>query len=420
MGTFSLKAAIDSSIGWLVHSGIRNADPQREGFGGFNRAYDRRRRTYDLIYCEATGYALSLLVPLSRWFGEKAYLKMAADGAEFLLQHQDDNGEQTRGAFHYGHYPADGGRETQFYSFDTAICLSGLLGLHSQSREDRYLKAALQAGHWLVSQAQKSDGSFRAMYNSRVGQWDQECLKQVWYGDGGCLHAKNAIALFKLHAATGVSTFSTAAEAVCRWVLRLQGEAGFFRAKEEESYVFTHAHCYATEGILYAYRATGTSELLDATLKAGEWLLSKQEHDGALRAAYHVPLYRDVTWRPDEEGNIQLRAGKFLRRIISQEKRSDAVAQAARIWMALYLLTAETKFIQAAEKAAAFLLSIQIQDGEDVNSVGGIPFACYDMGPHRRISRLQTAWSVMFTIHALQALRDLHEGKRPSIVDDIF
>jgi len=420
MDTLSLKAAIEKSIEWLVHSDIRNTDPQREGFGGFNRAYDRRRRTYDLIYCEATGYALSLLVLLNRWFQKKDYLKMAADGAGFLLQHQNDNGEQIRGAFHYGHYPVGGGREAQFYSFDTAICISGLLDLYGQNGEERYLKAALQAGHWLVSQAQKPDGSFRAMYNGRVGQWDQERLKQTWYGDGGCLHAKNAIALFKLQAATGVSAFGNAAEAVCRWVLRLQGKAGFFRAREEESYVFTHAHCYATEGILYAYRATGSKEFLDATLKAGEWLLSRQERDGALRVAYHVPLGRDVTWRPDEEGNIWLRAGKLLRGIISQEKRSDAVAQAIRIWMALYLLTAKTKFMQAADKATAFLLSIQIQDGEDSHSVGGIPFACYNIGPYRRNSRLQTAWSVMFAIHALQALRDLREGRRPSIASDIF
>ena len=88
--------------------------------------------------------------------------------------------------------------------------------------------------------------------------------------------------------------------------------------------------------------------------------------------------------------------------------------------MALYLLTAESKFMQAAEKGIAFLLSIQSQDGEDLNSVGGMPFACYDIGPYRKISRLQTAWSVMFTIHALQALKDLREGKRPPIAGDIF
>jgi len=380
-------------------SNIRQHDPALKGYGGFYRLYDRRRKNYDLLYCEITGYAISLLTLLHRRHRNSLYLEAAQAAGDFLLRCQ--LGEQEGGlggAFPYSYGSLDNGRNDEIYAFDTAMCLSGLVDLYAETGEKRYLESARAAGEWLIHQAQNEDGSFQAMYNRETKTGGGGKLARVWYGDRGCLHAKNAIGLMKLYRATEEAAYRNAGEKVCWWVLKLQRPDGAFRAKENEKYVFTHAHCYATEGLLYAYFATGVPEFGEAARRAGKWLLSKQTGRGFFYNQYDLPVTQEITYSA-QIGNLGQRLRHVVARLWIKEIRTDAVAQAARIWVLLYQLTNEERFLRAAYRAARFLMDMQVMAG-DSNALGGIPFCQWQCLWRRTTSHNLTAWSTMFALHA--------------------
>ncbi len=78
----------------------------------------------------------------------------------------------------------------------------------------------------------------------------------------------------------------------------------------------THPHCYATEGFLYAYHVTKRKDFLEVTKKASGWLNDIQNDDGSFYRIYSSGKNDDV--KPMEEN-----------------KTSDAIAQATRIWKLL-------------------------------------------------------------------------------------
>src|SRR5207249_2965868 len=159
----------------------------------------------------------------------------------------------------------------------------GMARLAVTSGEKRYLDSALAAGRWLLGM-QRPDGSFRAM-SAADGARDNP---GGFFGDGSCIHAKNAIALLELHAVTRETHFQEAARRVCSYTLTLQDSDGFVWSTPEREYVFTHAHAYACEGLIHAGSALGEPKFTEAAGRGIARLAAKQRREGCWRSHYKI------------------------------------------------------------------------------------------------------------------------------------
>jgi len=370
------------AINWLVHSDIRNKTRDEVIRGGFNLGYDLRKKSYSLAYCEITGYAISLLVDLYHLEGNRDFLDFAVQAGEFLLgmQYKGEN-QKISGAFPRGYSFPQKEIVHDLYSFDTAICISALVDLFRETNEQRFLTSAKVAGDWLANQMQYDSGAFRAMYNYQTQDFAQI---NKWFGDGGCLHAKNAIGLLKLFDATGNPRYKESANKVCDWILKLQKRNGAFKATENESHTFTHAHCYATEGLLYAHLTLNNEKYLHAVKESAKWLIQAQNRDGS--------LYRH-----------------YDKHVLLPTKTTDATAQAARIWIILHYLTGEKDYLDAARKSAKFLVDMQCQENNDPNAYGGLFYQLREFWKLRYVYPVINTWPLIFTMHVLYAFKNVNK-----------
>jgi len=258
-------------------------------------------------------------------------------------------------------------------------------------KENKYLTAAKKSTNWLINKMQNSDGSFLAKYDGETGKKTYNSFS--FEGDRGCLHAKHAIPLLKLFNLTGEDKFKNSAIKVCNWVLKLQNKNGAFWANEHRKYIFTHAHCYATEGLLYAYYNLNSKEYLDAAVKAAEWLLNVQNKDGSFYKEFY---------------NKQKKIRIIFRKVFPF-KVTDATAQAIRIWIILYKLTGLKKYFKASKKALQFIKSMQCKESVNLGKFGSIYYQCVDFPGYRHLSPEIKSWPTMFSIQACQFLKYIED-----------
>lgn len=398
MNHCEISEHINLASNWLSQSGIRNSAQNTPIFGSFNRQYDCTHKTYDLVYNEITGYGISTLVYLYLYTGNQQHLQMAIEAADYLLSIQclDSTLEEYGGIPHS--LSLDGSQcNQQYYTFDNAMCLQGLIDLYILTNNERYLNGSSLIADWLLIM-QIANGSFLAMYDAETKL--KEHPSQLFAGDQGCLHAKHAIGLLKLADASGSNKYDESAKKVCDWVLSLQRENGAFWANPSRRYVFTHAHCYATEGLLYAYHILERDEFLQAALKAGEWLLQAQKSDGAL-----LKNYSDKT----------VRIHRRIMKSFSATRVTDATSQVVRIWCILYSLTGDKKFLEGAKRAIAFLTTMQCLDSSDAGMRGGFYYQITKSPFRKTFSNIMPAWCTMFALQAMYYYQMMKQEGRKSV-----
>lgn len=390
-------AAVDLALNWLVHSDVRHANGDQVVRGGVNRGYNWRQRSYPFVYSEITGYAVSTFVNAYRWTDDESYVVLARQSADFLLGVQDLDGKDVvRGAIPHGLSLPDLELRRQYYSFDAAMCLQGLLDLNAIQSAQELQSSAQAIGDWLLGRMQQDNGAFLSMYDAETDEWRH--AGEDFFDDDGCLHAKHAIGLLKLGHVTGDDRYTVAAKRVCDWVLGLQDDDGAFRATGRLRQVVSHPHCYATEGLLFAHYALGTERYLEAARRAGKWLLKGQNRDGSINIAY-----KRRWWR----------MGRRLTEKFFPRRVTDATAQAIRIWLILYYLDGDHRFLDACHRARGFLYRMQCTSSLDRNAVGGFYF--WPGHP------MMFTWCTMFALNTLYALEHVNrEEGYQQIIAELF
>ncbi|MCX5815372.1 MAG: hypothetical protein NTX75_03905 [Proteobacteria bacterium] len=403
-----INQSVHRGLKWLVDSDIRIKDQSSPLFDSVCGSYNTRNRSYPFVYCEITAYAIQFLLRAAKWFQNKDLVLLAKAGGDFLMRTQHNESDcNVSGAIPYGFSLPDKQKIEKYYSFDSAICMSALVELYEVLGDESYLKSAIRICTWLEVLQEQSGffhfGHTKDGYKPKLTDW---------YGSGGCLHAKNAIGLLKLYNATQERRLVNAAERVLEWGLTLQLKNGAFRVNKECNYIFTHACCYAIEGLLYGYSVLGKPHYLRACIHAASWLLGSQNSDGSLSQYYgpNIECYlADIKW--------PLRK---LRKVVVP-RETGATAQAMRIWLALYRETGDKAFDAAAHKAGQFILRMQSQVMSDPNSFGGFHSSCDSLWLFHRLSHYQYAWTDMFACHALNVLDDkTNYPNFNSIVDELF
>lgn len=383
----------DKAFNWLkeyqmIHDG--------EWAGGFWHSYNLNTQTRPFIHSEMAGYAASLLTNLYKQDGSDVTLELAVSVGDFLTRIQ-----ALAGAFPFGIYPGRENRiEQKYYSFDAAVCASGLANLYLACGKEQYLDAIKEATNWLIKVMQNKDGSFKACWDAN----QEKFLKlRTFSGDRGCIHAKNAIALLKVAKITRGQAPILHARKVCDWVISLQDEDGAFWANDLKNLVFTHAHCYAVEGLLYAGNRLGESKYLEAAVKAAQWLRLVQNRDGS--------FYRNYKLK---------KLGREKIDSLFPVKATDATAQAVRIFIAVALLEKEKVFFEAAKRGINFLSIMQCHSS-DSNADGGFYYQLRDFLGLRRFNPSLMTWCTQFALSAISMFHRKEQYKDFSeAVEEIF
>lgn len=398
-----MKEHINSAIKWLTKSGVRNNDKTKLSFGGINNGYDCSIKEHPFVYSEITGYAISTFLNIYKWTERGEYLQYAEDAAKYLLRIQClEKTKEEYGAIPHSLTLPQLKIAKKYWSFDNAVVLQGLANLYTITKDEQLYEACIKIGGWLVNHMQSEDGSFLSMYDAEKGIKNHEWWE--FHGDNGCLHIKNAIGLLKLSEITKDTKYENAAKKVCNWGMKLQDKDGIFWANLKKKYVFTHAHCYVNEGYLYAYLILKDSKYLEICKKSGEGLTKLQNNDGSL---YRIYKNRISIWRATRER-------------IYPWKATDATAQAVRIWLILYKITNDEKYLNGAQKGISFLKGMQYLTPKDDNMIGGFYYQCNDSFRMRKVSSNMFTWCTQFSINAFYAFENLEWLTADELLKEVF
>jgi uncharacterized protein YyaL (SSP411 family) len=394
---------INAAIKWLSESNIVNNDKNRISFGGINNGYDWVNKKYYFVYNEITGYAINAFINLYKWLGEEKYLHFAKNAADYLVKLQvNDKNSFEYGAISHSLTLPECKNVRNYWSFDNAIILHGIVNLAQIVNSKKYNDICLNIGGWLLKM-QKEDGSFYSYYDARKNIIDHAWKKFEY--DDGCLQIKNAIGLMTLSSITNKKGYYDAGLKICNWGERLLDKDGIFWVNPRKKYVFTHAHCYATEGYLYAYYLSKKQKYLNIAKKAGEALIRLQNNDGSLYRIY----------------KNRLSFKRWIKEKFYPRKTVDATAQAVRIWTILYSIDKEEKYLRSAKKGINFIIKMQSLDADDPNMIGGLYYQYGSSFGKNRLSKVMHTWCTQFSLSAFMLFKStLNNAKFDNLIQSLY
>jgi uncharacterized protein YyaL (SSP411 family) len=380
---------IEMAADWLTRSGIVHRGAGQSGYGPLKGGYFLDEKRYDCIYHEINGYGMSCLVDLYRQTGDHGYLEHAQVIASYLLSNLGgDDGEASSIAFSHSMVLPGMQPVNKFYAFDNGMIVAGLIDLHEATGDNTYLNAAVRCMSWVVDCLQTDDGAFYSYYDGDTGT--------LWHGgshfdcDRSVLHAKLAIPLLKTAKHSAHSVFRKSAEALLNWAVELQADDGAFWSNEHRKAVFTHAHCYAVEGFLYAFFATRHHSYLDTANCGIRWLSTVQHTDGALNYQY----------------KNRISVLDALRDRLVRRKTTDATAQAIRLWLLAGALSRSDHYRSNAERAIEFLGRMQCEPHDRDEMAGGMLYRLRDSVLWKHPEPVLYSWCTQFAVQAFMMWRD--------------
>ena len=321
-------------------SGLPKLDPGIdktlvESITWLGRAQDRSlsedggvARDYSLIdgwnssYPETTGYIVPTLINYAKLTDDEVVRIRARMMLDWLVSIQ---------------FP-DGGFQGSVIGAEPVIPVTFntgqiLLGLASGTEEfgDAYREPMRRAADWLVA-TQDADGCWRSHRSPFAEPTDKAYETHVSWG------------LFEAARVDVNTRYADAAIANIRWALSLQNANGWFRdcCLTEPEHPLTHTIGYVLRGVIEAFRFTGESEYLQASIRTAEALVGAQRPEGDLPGRLDANWEGTVAWTC-LTGNVQI----------------------AACWFMLYDITRDVRYSDAAIKANRFVRRTVRVDGPD-------------------------------------------------------
>lgn len=360
----------ERALRWLSESGIIVSGAGPAGDGAVYSFFDAHSGRYRLVYAEGTGYLLSLWKHLRTLKQDHRLDGQARVAADWLVRWTDEHGDAVAMGLE------DGVPIRQAYAFDGGICAKGLLDAYEVTGDSRYVETAGRILRRLLANSVNDDGSVTPALDLDSGRFLEP--GKVWFSRSGAFHGKLSMPLLHLSAVTGDDSLREAARRICAWTVTQQAGDGSFPANVAMRSVNLHAHCYATEALLYAHAMLGTPAFRDAAERAVRWIVNRQSAHGS------VGLWH---------------GGRKLRR-----RASYAMAQSIRLFLLLDALARRDGRIDAATRMAAFLARMQAWSADPRVDGGFYSEDIVRSGIFIRKNREVTSWATMFAIQALDFL----------------
>lgn len=342
-----LRAAAD----WLARAQDASDD------GGITGRY-LLRKGWTSSYPETTGYIVPTLLALGEQLGA-AWTLRAERCIGFLLTTQLEDG-----AFPAGEIAAN---RTRPSPFNTGQILNGLLAWHCHSRDETVLEAAVRAGRWLVS-VQDADGAWR---------------KWFYHDVAGCYAAHLACFLADLAVYCDDADMLAATARHLDWVLGHRDAAsgwidntGFTEGEQQLRVADLHTIAYMLTGVLKIGEHLGREDALAAVRHAAVGI------GQTLDRLQWLPGVLDHQWRSKADSACL-----------------TGNAQMALVWMRLFELDGDARWLDWAVRALELVKATQVMDSTNPGLLGGVPGTDPMWGWYNDGAVL--SWSAKFFIDAL-------------------
>lgn len=273
-------------------------------------------------YPETTGYIIPTLYDYAAITGTEELRSRALRMAEWEIGVQMENGAVQAGYYNGPNAP----RKPAV--FNTGQVILGWCRTFLEENDERFLEAAKRAADWLLS-VQADDGSWYVPSSETETSVHAYDVRTAW-------------SLLEVYDITKEKKYEAAATRKLEWTLRQQHENGwfdnnsFFVSKDKWTLPLTHTIAYVMEGLLESWRLTGRNEYLVATEKTAEKLLLIFE------------LRRFMAGEFDEKWHA---GGKY--------SCLTGNAQIAGVWLRLFEINKDTRYLNAALKLNDYTKSTQ-------------------------------------------------------------
>ena len=272
-------------------------------------------------YPETTGYIIPTFYDYAEFKNVGEWRERAAAMADWEIGVQMPNGAVQAGLF-------EEGKEQIAAVFNTGQVILGWCRTFLETEDEKYLEAAKRAGDWLI-EVQKEDGSWRME--------SQETETNVHSYD-----VRTAWSLLEIYEITRDEKYRKSAEKQINWTISQQLKNGwfennaFFTSDGKWTSPFTHTIAYVMEGLQESYRILRKEDYFNAYKKTARKVMRIFE----LR---------------------RFMAGDFNEKWKSSGAYSCLTgnAQIAGVWLKLFELNSDARYLSAALKLNDYTKSTQ-------------------------------------------------------------
>jgi len=286
-------------------------------------------------YPETTGYIISTFFNYANYSSNLEYRKRAIQMCDWESRNQLSNGAVMSG----GCEEKSQEKGKQPAVFNTGQVILGWCRGYRETKDKLYLNCAKEAGDWLV-EIQDEDGTWRKGLSPIPNSPSVHTY-----------HARVSWPLIELSIITGEEKYKEAARRNLDWVISQQNRKGWFinNSFHNNRDPITHAICYTIEGILEAGILLDEEKYKRAAIFSAKNLLDCFEKDRKLYASYNGD------WKSKD--NYTCLTGN---------------AQASLIWLRIFEITKDPRFLNAALRMNAFLKTTQNLYSKNPGIRGGI------------------------------------------------
>ena len=278
-------------------------------------------------YPETTGYLIPTFFDYALFTGNARFAEQAYQMSDWLVRVQFHDGGCIQGTVN--------GRNPRSIVFNTGQMLLGLVRTYKETKEDNFIKAAVRAGDFLVNCIDDKGCYSKNLFNGIVHTYNARCS---W-------------ALLELYLITDDAKYKDYAIRNLNWTIDQQLENGWYKSNtfKPDSFPNTHSIAYPTRGMLESYRILKMENYLQAARKTAEKMMRLFEIRGWISAT-HTNEWKYKSFYVCVTGNIQF----------------------SIIWMKLYELVKDARFLNAALKAVDFAKTVQNLSTKNDNIRGAI------------------------------------------------
>lgn len=349
---------LGAAIGWIKQA--YSATGGRGISKGFNLILNR----WYPAYPETTGYLIPTLLNAANLNNKPELNKIALDLANYLLKCTTSEGGIVHWKDHSKSYPI---------VFDTGQVIFGWLAAFDFSKDTIYLQAAERAGDWLVSVQDTS------------GSWKQN----QYLGVEKTIDTRVGWALLRLYSYTAKIAYVQAALRNLNWAKQQQNSDGWFNncTFTRNSDPFTHTIAYTAEGLMECGVLLDENSFIRTATLTANALLSCQRPNGWLASEYG-PGWRTSSSSCCLTGNCQI----------------------SRLWLRLYEISCNDKYLEAAKRAILFVTNKQNIKTSNENIRGAIAGSSPVYGRYERFK--YPNWAAKFYIDALIMLQKVEGSSK--------
>ncbi|MGH2345526.1 MAG: hypothetical protein ACRDG4_09900, partial [Chloroflexota bacterium] len=247
------------------------------------------------------------------------------------------------------------GIQGKLFSFDTCMAITGLLSYRRRLNGEVNAATIARMGGFVVGMAERR----LAVVNDTGSVPD---VVPHWSTAFGASMLKEVIALDALATETGDERCRALAIEIADEVIAGCRSDGFFHVIPQDRSVYSHAHCYALEGLLHL-RARGYRDATEMLREGADRLCEWQNEDGSLFNWNNTPPTRE------------------------RRKVGDACAQAVRIWLAVD----RDAYRPQIERGVSFLASL-------ASPIGGLTY-CLGSGDINSITSIFAVQAIEWYLH---------------------